>query len=62
MLMSKIYPVLKWVTHHLLLYLSCRIPREHLQSAPAAYNRRLYQQDGMIPKYTGYIPRKYIET
>ncbi|KAL4218967.1 hypothetical protein ACF0H5_021553 [Mactra antiquata] len=35
-----------------------RIPREQLQSAPAAYNRRLYQNDGMIPKYTGYIPQR----
>ncbi|XP_045202617.1 protein FAM166B-like isoform X2 [Mercenaria mercenaria] len=35
-----------------------KIPREQLQSAPAAYNRRLYQTDGMIPKYTGYIPQK----
>jgi hypothetical protein len=23
---------------------------------------RLYKQDGMIPKYTGYIPRKYYTT
>ena len=35
-----------------------RVSREHLKSAPAAFNRRLYLQDGMIPKYTGYIPRK----
>lgn len=34
------------------------LPREQLQSAPAAYNRRLYQNDGMIPKYTGYIPQR----
>ena len=35
-----------------------RVSREHLKSAPAAFNRRLYLQDGMIPKYTGYIPCK----
>lgn len=35
-----------------------KLPREHLQSAPPSFNRRLYQNDGMIPKYTGYIPQK----
>ncbi|XP_052790406.1 uncharacterized protein C10orf82 homolog [Mya arenaria] len=35
-----------------------RIPREQLKTAPAAYNRRLYKHDGMIPKYTGYIPHR----
>ncbi|XP_052222587.1 uncharacterized protein C10orf82-like [Dreissena polymorpha] len=35
-----------------------RLPREQLQSAPAAFNRRLYQKDGMVPKYTGYIPHR----
>lgn len=35
-----------------------RVPREQLKSAPAAFNRRLYVPDGMIPKYTGYIPHK----
>ena len=39
-----------------------RLPRDTLQSAPASYNRRLYQTDGMIPKYTGYIPRKSSST
>lgn len=35
-----------------------RIPREQLRTAPASFSRRLYQHDGMIPKYTGYIPHK----
>ena len=26
------------------------------------YARRLYVQDGMIPKYTGYMPRKCISS
>lgn len=34
------------------------VPREQLKSAPPAFNRRLYLPDGMIPKYTGYIPQK----
>ncbi|KAK3576058.1 hypothetical protein CHS0354_018327 [Potamilus streckersoni] len=41
-----------------------RLPREQLTSAPTAGtlgNRRLYIPDGMIPKYTGYIPhRRYV--
>ena len=41
-----------------LMIVDFRVSREHLKSAPAAFNRRLYLQDGMIPKYTGYIPRK----
>ncbi|XP_046567438.1 uncharacterized protein C10orf82-like [Haliotis rubra] len=28
------------------------------QSAPSNFSRRLYLQDGMIPKYTGYVPQR----
>ena len=28
-------------------------------TAGPSYSRRLYLNDGMIPKYTGYLPRKY---
>ena len=48
--------VIRMLFDELIVYF--RVSREHLKSAPAAFNRRLYLQDGMIPKYTGYIPRK----
>jgi len=32
--------------------------KSQTRSAPPGQNR-LYKTDGMIPKYTGYIPRKY---
>ncbi|KAL5011375.1 hypothetical protein ScPMuIL_009926 [Solemya velum] len=35
-----------------------RVTSQNPMNGPTSYNRRLYQQDGMIPKYTGYIPHR----
>ena len=37
----------------------CCIIRSYEGVAAPSYSRRLYLNDGMIPKYTGYLPRKY---
>ena len=38
--------------------LPCRMGRRDDIDADK-FSRRLYVSDGMIPRYTGYIPRKY---
>lgn len=34
------------------------VSHQTLKSAPPSFNRRLYVNDGMIPKYTGYVPHR----
>lgn len=34
------------------------VPERVFQGTQSASTRRLYLTDGMIPKYTGYVPRE----
>ena len=40
------------------LYTMCVIYRNNEGVKAPTYSRRVYLNDGMIPKYTGYLPRK----
>lgn len=44
--------ILSWV------FFCCSVPERVFQGTKSASTRRLYLTDGMIPKYTGYVPRK----
>lgn len=41
-----------------LFFVVVSVPDRVLQGTKSASTRRLYLTDGMIPKYTGYVPRK----
>lgn len=40
------------------VFICCSVPERVFQGTKSASTRRLYLTDGMIPKYTGYVPRK----
>lgn len=42
----------------LVFFFCCSVPERVFQGTKSASTRRLYLTDGMIPKYTGYVPRK----
>ena len=43
-------------------YRSVTMPAMDVTGQMSPANKRLYLQNGMVPKYTGYVPRKYPST